>query len=115
MGQIHVDDMTLEILCTDLCDFRAKSVGAVSKNVFCKNWPHGGARRRQCEKAGLEVAICHPRSVCAKFGIDRGNGCGDKGRAKSVGQTHRRTDGQTDRQPMEVSLVTCDLTVAITV
>ena len=21
-----------------------------------------------------EVVICHPRSVCAKFGIDRGNG-----------------------------------------
>ena len=50
MGQIHVDDMTLEILCTALCDFRAKSVGAVSKNVFCKNQPHGGARRGPCEK-----------------------------------------------------------------
>ena len=34
MGQIHVDDMTLEIVCTDLRDFRAKCVGAVSKNVF---------------------------------------------------------------------------------
>ena len=34
MGQVHVDDMTLEILCTNLLDFRAKSVGAVSKNVF---------------------------------------------------------------------------------
>ena len=39
MGQIHVDDMTLEILCTALHDFGAKSVGAVSQNVFfcCKN------------------------------------------------------------------------------
>ena len=37
MGQILVGDMTLEILCTDLCDFRAKSVGAVSKNVFTKS------------------------------------------------------------------------------
>ena len=36
MGQIHVDDMTLDILCTALRDFRAKSVGAVSKNVFLK-------------------------------------------------------------------------------
>ena len=36
MGQIHFDDMTLEILCTDLRGFRAKSVGAVCKNVFCK-------------------------------------------------------------------------------
>ena len=33
MGQIHVDDMTVEILCTALRDFRPKSVGAVSKNV----------------------------------------------------------------------------------
>ena len=43
MGQIHVDDMTLDILCTALRDFRAKSVGAVSKNVF--------------EKIGLKVAL----------------------------------------------------------
>ena len=35
MRQIHsVDDITLEILCTDLRDFRPKSVGVVSKNVF---------------------------------------------------------------------------------
>ena len=50
MGQMHVDDMSLDILCTDLCDFRAKFVRVVSKNVFCKNWPHGGARRGPCEK-----------------------------------------------------------------
>ena len=36
MGHIHVDEMSVDILCTDLCDFRAKSVGAVSKNVFEK-------------------------------------------------------------------------------
>ena len=83
MGQIHVDDMTLEILCTNVRDFRAKSVGAVSKNVFCKNRPYGGARGGPGEKAGLEVVICHPRSVCAKFSIDKGNGCGDIG-SKSV-------------------------------
>ena len=29
MGQIHVDDMTLKILCTDLRDF-SESAGAVS-------------------------------------------------------------------------------------
>ena len=29
-----MDEMTLEILCTDLRDFRTKSVGAVFKNVF---------------------------------------------------------------------------------
>ena len=34
MGQIHVDEMSVDILCSDLRDFRAKIVGAVSKNVF---------------------------------------------------------------------------------
>ena len=48
MGQIHVEEMSVDILCTDLRDFRAKIVGAVSKNVFCKNRPHGGARRGSC-------------------------------------------------------------------
>ena len=43
MGQIHVDDMTLDILCNDSRDFRAKSVGAVSKNVL--------------EQIGLKVAL----------------------------------------------------------
>ena len=28
--------MSVDILCTDLCDFRAKSVGAVPKNMFYK-------------------------------------------------------------------------------
>ena len=32
----HVDDMSVDILCSDFRDFRAKSVGAVSKNVFLK-------------------------------------------------------------------------------
>ena len=68
MGQVCFDDMTVEILCTGLRDFRAKYVGAVSKKVFlkqqmhlddmtvvsknvsCKNRPHGGARRGPCEK-----------------------------------------------------------------
>ena len=31
MGQTDVDDMSVDILCSDLHDFRAKSVGAVSK------------------------------------------------------------------------------------
>ena len=75
---IHVDDMTLEILCADLRDYRANSAGAVSKNVFCKDQPCGGTREGPCEKAGLEVVTCHPRSVCAKFSIDRGNGSGDR-------------------------------------
>ena len=33
MGQIQVDEMSVDILCSDLCDFRAEIVGAVSKNV----------------------------------------------------------------------------------
>ena len=48
MGQMHVDDMSVDILCTDLHDFRAKILGAVSKYVFCKNRPHGDARRGSC-------------------------------------------------------------------
>ena len=47
---IRVDDIILEIVCGDLCDFRAKSVGAVSINMFSKNWSHGGPRRGPCEK-----------------------------------------------------------------
>ena len=49
--------------------------------MFYKNQPDGGARRGPCEKSGLKVVICHPRSVSAKFGIGRGNGSGDKIRA----------------------------------
>ena len=43
MGQLHLDEMSVDILCTDLRDFRPKCVGAVSKNVF--------------EKIGLKVAL----------------------------------------------------------
>ena len=50
MGQMNCDDMTVMILCTGLCDFSGKSVGAVYKNVSCNNQPHGGARRGPCEK-----------------------------------------------------------------
>ena len=63
MGQIRVDDMSVEQVCTGFRDFRAKCVGAVSKNVFCKNRPHGGARRGPCEKfqmrgCGLAAKEC---------------------------------------------------------
>ena len=44
MGQIHGDVMTLEILCSDLGDFRPKSIGADSKNVFCTKQSHAGTR-----------------------------------------------------------------------
>ena len=37
-----------------------------------------------CEKAGLEVVICHSRSVGAKFGMDRGNASRRKSGAKHV-------------------------------
>ena len=68
----------MDRLCTNFRDFRAKSVGVVSKNVFDKGGPGGGARGGPCEKAGLEVVIYPPRSVCAKFGVDRVNGRGDR-------------------------------------
>ena len=58
-------------------DFRTKSVRAVSKSVFDSNRPGGGARGGPYEKSGLEVVIWHPRTVCARFGIDRGNSRGD--------------------------------------
>ena len=37
MGQIHVDDMTLEILRTDLRNVRVKSVEAVLKICFTRS------------------------------------------------------------------------------
>ena len=69
--------MTLERLCTNFRDFRAKSVGVVFQNVFDKGRPGGGARGGPCEKSGLEVVIWHPRCVCVKFGVNRVNGRGD--------------------------------------
>ena len=66
MGQIHVDEMTLEILCTDLRDFRAKSVGAVSKNVFYQKRPDGGARGGPCEKSGCDLAPKECVCVCVQ-------------------------------------------------
>ena len=60
MGRIHVSDMD------DLYELKAKSVGAVSKNVFNKR-TDGGARGGPCEKSVLEVVIWHPRSVCAIY------------------------------------------------
>ena len=58
MGLIHVDDMTVEILCTELHDLRAKFVGAVSKNVFNKRPPDGGARGGPCENLGPYFHAC---------------------------------------------------------
>ena len=33
MGEVHVDDMTVEILCIDLLDFKAKSVWSSVKKM----------------------------------------------------------------------------------
>ena len=33
-------------------------------------------------RGSLEVVVWQVRSVCAKFGMDRGNGCGDMSRTK---------------------------------
>ena len=53
---------------------RAKSV---RNSGFYKKRPDGGARGGPCGVQGMEVVIWHLRSVCAKFGIDRGNSRGD--------------------------------------
>ena len=60
-----------------------------------KKRPGGGARGGPCEKSG-QVVIWYPRSVCAKFGINRGNGSAVHSKAKSV--TDRQRDKQTDRR-----------------
>ena len=69
--------MTIEILCTDLRDFGTKSVGVLSKNVFCTNRPPGGAITGPCEKFGAEVLLWYPGNVCAQFGCEQANGAGD--------------------------------------
>ena len=69
--------------CTVLRDFRKRSVVAVSK------------KKSPFDISGLDVVIWHPRNVCAKFGIDRGNGSRDKGRQK-CDVMDRQTDRQTD-------------------
>ena len=72
----QVDHITVEILSTNLHEFRTKSVGAVSRNMFCENQPHGGATTGLCEKYGAEVQNFHAGSVCAKLERDRTNGAG---------------------------------------
>ena len=86
LGQIHANDMSVDILCTALCDFRAKVVGAVSKNVFCKKRPQGGARRGRNGGSGLAAKITMRREkVWLKVWL---------------------TDWLTDWQPVEVLIVT---------
>ena len=92
MGQIHVDDMTLEILCTDCGIFRPKSVGAVSKSVFYKTCPAGGARGGPCE-----VVIWQPRSVCVQNLVSIGPTVTE---LIVLDVTDRRTDRWTDRRRM---------------
>ena len=65
MGQIHVDDMTLEILCNDVCDFQGKICRSSVKNVFCKYCPNGGARGDQCEKADWRLLFAI-QGVCVQ-------------------------------------------------
>ena len=93
IGDIHVDHMTIEILCADLCDIWAKFVGVTERNVFCKNRPHGGAIPGLSRKCGSEVHCWHPRSVCAQFHSNRTSGPGDY--AFTDGLTHTHTDGRT--------------------
>ena len=69
--------MTIERLSNDLQNFWTESRAVISKNVFYKRWPPGGAITGRSVKFGAEVHLWYPKSVCAKFGIDRVNGCGD--------------------------------------
>ena len=73
----QVDHITIEILSTNLHEFWTKSVGAVSRNMFCKNQPHDGATTVLCEKFWAEVRNGHAGSVRAKLERDRTNGAGD--------------------------------------
>ena len=49
MGQIHVDGMSVDILCSNLRYLRGKTVVEWAK-MCCKNRPEGGTRRGPCEK-----------------------------------------------------------------
>ena len=77
MEPILLEHMTIEIVCNDLHDFWTKSGAVISKNVFYKSRPPGGAITGRSGKFGAEVHLWYPESVCAKFGIDRVNGCRD--------------------------------------
>ena len=71
---IHLDHMTLEILCTDLHEFWIKSVGVMLEKKKRRKWPHGGATTGLCEKCRAEVLNWRPWSVCVECGCDRANG-----------------------------------------
>ena len=73
----QVDHIKVQILSTDLHEFWTKSLGAVSRILFCKKQPHGGATTGLCEKRGAEVRNGHAGSVCAKLERDQTNGAGD--------------------------------------
>ena len=77
MGPILLEHMTIGIVCNDLQDFWTESGAVISKNVFYKGLPPGGAITGHSGNFGAEVHLWYPESICAKFGIDRVNGCGD--------------------------------------
>ena len=63
------NDITLEILCIDLRDCRANSVGAVSKNGFCRNRPDGGARRGASEKIKAKQSLASIGATVLEIGV----------------------------------------------
>ena len=77
MGPILLEYMTIEIVCNDLQDFWTESGAVISKNVFYKSCPPGGAITGRSGNFGAEDFRWHPGSVCAKFSMDRVNGAGD--------------------------------------
>ena len=70
MGQMHIEHMTIEILCNNLQDFWTEYGAVISKNVFSKSRRPGGALTGRSGNFGAEVHRLYPGSVCAKFGID---------------------------------------------
>ena len=74
---MRVVHMTIDILCTDLCDVWAKYVGTMYKNMFCKHRPHGGAITGLSLKFQVEVHCWHSKSICTQFRSNWNSGIGD--------------------------------------
>ena len=59
--------MTLEIMCTDLCEIWIKSEGVISNNVFGIIRPPGGAVKDRCELEGPHINDKTVEMLCTKL------------------------------------------------
>ena len=55
---ICIDHITVEIMCTDLCEIWIKSEGVTSNNVRGLSGSPGGAVKGRCENAGQSFCQC---------------------------------------------------------